>query len=85
MHQDIILAFFVFMGIIQELKENLFSFEQLSSSYYLDCELLQSMVKTKLRFVAMDFVVMAFVVARIRDGAKSLHHGDGEPWIKQAS
>jgi hypothetical protein len=37
------------------------------------------MVKTKLRFVAMDFVVMAFVVARIRDGAKSLHHGDGEP------
>jgi hypothetical protein len=37
------------------------------------------MVKTKSRFVPMNFVVMAFVVARITDGAKSLHHGDGEP------
>jgi len=37
------------------------------------------MVRTEPRFVAMDFVVMAFVAAHIRDGAKNLHHGDGEP------
>jgi hypothetical protein len=37
------------------------------------------MVRIEPRFVTMDFVVMAFVVARSRDGAKSLHHGYGEP------